>query len=71
MACVPAEVRIKGMNKINTSTCKDLKPDYPFGNPYPTQYKREEAKNNRNYFLKWSIMFYTITTLVSFKALSF
>jgi len=29
------------------------------------------SKNNRNYFFKWSIRFYTITTLVSFKVFSF
>ena len=34
-------------------------------------YKRGGAKNNRVYFFKWFIRFYTITTLVSFKVLSF
>ena len=32
---------------------------------------RGGPKNNRSYFLKWFIRFYTITTLVSFKVFSF
>jgi len=34
-------------------------------------YLRGGPKNNRNYFFKWFIRFYIITTLVSFKVLSF
>jgi len=32
---------------------------------------RGGPKNNRNCFFKWFIRFYAITTLVSFKVLSF